>query len=402
MLDKVDTAAVVTPISMKQIAAPIEDIDRRNNSNNNSDKALLLFTKFQFTVSTDTTHTLMTSSPTSTDGSSEEFDASMDDDEIVEDNDTETDDIQHNHDGDDNTNQSMVIKSKTIEIENEILSITEQPSGIDTSEIADRSVSSHTPLKVATNTTTTDMIPKRSNLIHSIEESRKSRSIRPRDSRAVDGKDDLLSQPQLHQVEASVVDTTNVPKLTVQFSTVTVRDFPRAMGDNPASSCGPSISIGWRHESECTVPLEEYEENRGPRRCGREMIIPVPIREALLREAGYSRAEIMKGVRDINIIRGQRRRTYETLHLQSFQLLTERISRKAWNVLTLGKNKRKERAKIQELSPPTPHRTSSTTGTGTAPIKANRSSPTTTTTVTTSTSNDNMDDGDDSLSSSFA
>ena len=387
MLDKVDTAAVVTPISMKQIAAPIEDIDRRNN-NNNSDKALLLFTKFQFTVSTDTTHTLMTSSPTSTDGSSEEFDASMDDDEIVEDNDTETDDIQHNHDGDDNTNQSMVIKSKTI--------------GIDTSEIADSSLSSHTPLKGATNTTTA-MAPKRSNLIHSIEESRKSRLIRPRDSRAVDGKDDLLSQPQLHQVEASVVDTTNVPKLTVQFSTVTVRDFPRAMGDNPASSCGPSISIGWRHESECTVPLEEYEENRGPRRCGREMIIPVPIREALLREAGYSRAEIMKGVRDINIIRGQRRRTYETLHLQSFQLLTERISRKAWNVLTLGKNKRKERAKIQELSPPTPHRTSSTTGTGTAPNKANRSSPTTTTTtVTTSTSNDNMDDGDDSLSSSFA
>ena len=283
----------------------------------------------------------------------------------------------------------MVIKTKTIEIENE--------------NEADKSVSSHTPLKVATNTTTTAMNPKRSNLIHSIEESRKSRSIRPRDSRAVDGKDDLLSQPQLHQVEASLVDTTNVPKLTVQFSTVTVRDFPRAMGDNPASSCGPSISIGWRHESECTVPLEEYEENRGPRRCGREMIIPVPIREALLREAGYSRAEIMKGVRDINIIRGQRRRTYETLHLQSFQLLTERISRKAWNVLTLGKNKRKERAKIQELSPPTPHRTSSTTGTGTAPIKANRSSPTTTTTtVTTSTSNDNMDDGDDSLSSSFA
>lgn len=136
--------------------------------------------------------------------------------------------------------------------------------------------------------------------------------------------------------------------LGVQFSTVTIRDFPRTIGDNPASSAGLSVSIDWKYEAEHTLPLDEYEERRKPRRNGREMIMPPQLREAILREAGFSRAEFVRALRELNVIRGQRRRTYETLHLQPFQALTEKLSRKFLNLVTMGEFKRKERNLINK------------------------------------------------------
>lgn len=137
---------------------------------------------------------------------------------------------------------------------------------------------------------------------------------------------------------------------SVQFSTVTIRDYPRAMSDNPASSIGPAISIGWNYEEENTYIIDEYESSRmGNRRYGREMIIPSAIREDLLRHAGYSRAEIMNSIRELNVARTQRRRTYDTLHLQGLHAVSESIARKVINVLSFGEFKRKKRATEQEL-----------------------------------------------------
>jgi hypothetical protein len=351
-----------------------------------------------------TPNTLMTSSssPTLTDDSE---DVSLDDEIDVEDDDVTNDVVEVVTTGRNDVDLNQRISTMTEKHLNEM----------DTT---------HFPLTVPTTAIT---MPKRPSLIHSIEESRKARLYRqqeavpstiiddttPSSQRAVEHTADediaLLSSQTQQQQELAMM----VPKLTVRFSTITVRDYPRSIGDNPASSCGPSISMGWEHESELSVPIDEYEENRGPRRRGREMIIPVQLREEILRNAGYSRAEIMKCTRDINIARGQRRRTYDTLHLQSLQLLTERITRKAWNVLTLGERKRKERAIIQEFSHcniggetssalPFQPTSSSNNIKGILSVTSiqERSSPTTTT-ATTSTSTITSNDHDDESSSSL-
>jgi hypothetical protein len=179
--------------------------------------------------------------------------------------------------------------------------------------------------------TLTSHSPASSCLVRSPELSRKSRWLR------------------LQRTLGSTAPASDAPdSLGVQFSTVTIRDFPRTIGDNPASSAGLSISIDWKYEAEQTLPLDEYEERRQPRRNGREMIMPPQVREAILREAGFSRAEIVRALRDLNVVRGQRRRTYETLHLQPFQAFTEKLSRKVLNLVTLGEFKRKQRNFINQ------------------------------------------------------
>lgn len=182
-------------------------------------------------------------------------------------------------------------------------------------------------------------------LVHSPECSRRKRMLRLQQKLRSTMVDDLSSS--MRTADSTIATSeSNVPALEVQFSTVTIRDFPRTIGDNPASSAGLSVSIDWNYEKECTLSLDEYEDRRKPRRLGREMIMPPQVREVILREAGFSRAEIVRALRELNVVRGQRRRTYETLHLQPLQALSEKITRKAWNLVTLGEYKRKERSLI--------------------------------------------------------
>ena len=333
---------------MNEVVLEGIDYHQHHHHHHRKDNNIARLTKFGFVTTTART----TSSPTLTD-SSEEFDSSMDDN------------VDQKH-MDENSNSD----------DDESPIMTEQPSGIETSE-------GPLPPPTTTKTTTTQQAvsyatttqPKRSMCRRNDHVEEVSSLPNAEHSNAVNAQESFLlppPPPPPQSLEESTTTTTATasiqvtlpttllsspssstslpPKSRVGFTHVTIRDYPRSIGDNPASTSGPSISIGWKHEAECTIPLDEFEENRAPRRLGREMIIPAQIREDLLRQEGYSRAEIMQCMKELNIIRGQRRRTYETLHLQSLQLLSERISRKAWNVLTLGEYKRKEQATYQELT----------------------------------------------------
>jgi hypothetical protein len=95
--------------------------------------------------------------------------------------------------------------------------------------------------------------------------------------------------------------------------------------------------------SEVSADLEEYEVSRPPRRDNLEMQMPPSYRKELLRRAGYTRGEITDLTKPVNIARAQRARTRETLNLDGVNELVEKISRKTFNVLTLGMAKRSER-----------------------------------------------------------
>jgi hypothetical protein len=136
----------------------------------------------------------------------------------------------------------------------------------------------------------------------------------------------------------------------IEFSTVTIREYPITIGDNPASRLGISLSVEWDHDSEVTLDLTAYEGERPPRRSGREMIIPPDVRTERLRAMGFAREEIVRRTRPINITRGQRQRTCETLHLESVHLLTESFARHYRNALTLGQTEKRQRQFLEKFT----------------------------------------------------
>ena len=141
----------------------------------------------------------------------------------------------------------------------------------------------------------------------------------------------------------------DLKKLTVSFSDITVREFPITFGDNPATPIGPPLTIEWEYQSEKTVSVAEYEEMRPKRRRGDEMIIPSKDRHGMLMKAGFSRSEIVKLTKDVNIARQRHKRTAQTLDLAGLQLLSEGLTKNAMNLLSFGRSKRKERSLHQKF-----------------------------------------------------
>lgn len=135
----------------------------------------------------------------------------------------------------------------------------------------------------------------------------------------------------------------------VQFSTITIRSYPLVIGDNPSSPVGPPLSIAWQHESECTLEVREFENERPERRLGREMILPPSLRMDKLRAAGFTQSEIVHYTKQVNVTRAQRKRTEATLYQAFLQEILEDASRKTRNLLDLGKSKREERKFLEQF-----------------------------------------------------
>ena len=63
----------------------------------------------------------------------------------------------------------------------------------------------------------------------------------------------------------------------IRFGNVEFREYTRRLSDNPSTSSGPPIGIGWQFNPEDTISidLEVYEDDReGSRRTKRELAIP--------------------------------------------------------------------------------------------------------------------------------
>lgn len=115
------------------------------------------------------------------------------------------------------------------------------------------------------------------------------------------------------------VDDVSSVKQGVRFSTITIREYPITLGDNPSVSCGAPVTIAWKHEREIICAVSEYEDGR-IRRTKLEILLPASMRMDLIRESGASRAEIREMQREVTICRNRRRRTaVETKNHIQFQ-----------------------------------------------------------------------------------
>jgi len=122
-------------------------------------------------------------------------------------------------------------------------------------------------------------------------------------------------------------ETTSDSSKQFGFSTITIREYPRELGDN-VCVMGPPIGLSWQHQDEIVYDLVEYDEAcQDTRRTQSELKMPSKHRDGILRENGYSRQEIQEAIKRSNITRNQRKRTVETLSLQPLQEALEKVVR---------------------------------------------------------------------------
>jgi len=117
-------------------------------------------------------------------------------------------------------------------------------------------------------------------------------------------------------------------KPEIKFGTVDVRYYERILGDNPACSSGPSLSIGWFYTTNTkhqNIPVNEYEYYRIPIRMEScQLVLPRTKRESMLQEMGYSRQEIAEAVRMNNKIKNQRNQTVNNLSVSKMEEVVEK------------------------------------------------------------------------------
>lgn len=84
---------------------------------------------------------------------------------------------------------------------------------------------------------------------------------------------------------------------TVQFGTIAFREYNVELSDNPSISNGVAIGLGWRYDpnQDIKVNVDDYESIislHQSRRNKYQLVLPLHIREDILKSAGYSRHEI--------------------------------------------------------------------------------------------------------------
>ena len=83
-------------------------------------------------------------------------------------------------------------------------------------------------------------------------------------------------------------------KKSVSFSCVDVREYDVTLGDNPACSAGPPISLGWEYKNEIRQDLRAFEAKRyiARRKKKKELRLSSNMRKRLLKELGFSSDQI--------------------------------------------------------------------------------------------------------------
>jgi hypothetical protein len=86
----------------------------------------------------------------------------------------------------------------------------------------------------------------------------------------------------------------NAESKSVRFDTVQVNSHAVILGNNPAVSAGLPVTIEWVAFETEVVSVEDYEGGKAVvARKRNEMIIPLHLREDMVRLAGYCRAEML-------------------------------------------------------------------------------------------------------------
>ena len=70
----------------------------------------------------------------------------------------------------------------------------------------------------------------------------------------------------------------------ISFDKVQIRSYDIIITDNPSTTCGPPVGLGWTHsDTEECYDIDNYEDCRGPPRSKDELTMPSSLRCEMLR-----------------------------------------------------------------------------------------------------------------------
>ena len=97
------------------------------------------------------------------------------------------------------------------------------------------------------------------------------------------------------------------PKKSVSWSNIEINHHSVVLGDNPSVSSGPPVALGPELLHMDSISLSEYEETRPPRREKFQMALPRMIREDMLKDGGYGRADFREVEEEIRKVKKHRK-----------------------------------------------------------------------------------------------
>ena len=140
----------------------------------------------------------------------------------------------------------------------------------------------------------------------------------------------------------------------VRFGNITIHELPIIVGDNPAVSVGPPVTVDWMptgssswsngghiddyentngtYAAAIVVSVDDYDKQRPVPRNRSQLRMPSSYRTELLRRQGFSRREIMEGSKQAAVVRHRRKRTIELWHFAPAIEAVERVRRGILNV----------------------------------------------------------------------
>jgi len=129
----------------------------------------------------------------------------------------------------------------------------------------------------------------------------------------------------------------------VGFDRLTIAEYGVTLGDNPSTSEGPPVQLGWEVQQryECTV--HEYEaQSAGGRRSIEQLKMPAVVRSRLLKHQ-HSDAEIEEAAAQSRRASSQRAMTIAMQELEGFEEFWQSACRKFRRWRKSGKQKRQQK-----------------------------------------------------------
>lgn len=151
-------------------------------------------------------------------------------------------------------------------------------------------------------------------------------------------------------LNSDICSTDSESSFSVSFDTVEVREYPIILGDNPAVSEGPPLTIDWDYDNVDEFGLDEYETTRPPRRGTVEMNIPANIRVDCLKRCGFSTKEIFKRVKEVKLVRRARLQTTTMLYRSDMDEKLEKTKRVVTGFFSKKKKKERELMRSSKIS----------------------------------------------------
>lgn len=136
-------------------------------------------------------------------------------------------------------------------------------------------------------------------------------------------------------------------KKTLRFDKVEFREYTIILSDNPCTSSGPPIGLGWSYDPKDTMlsDIDTYEDYRhfsGTRRSKSDLRIPAGVRLDIMIDSGYSGQTIKKACQQV---KQDQERRYSSLKYKKYDMIfegAEKLKRGAKKHIISPGNKTKE------------------------------------------------------------